>query len=213
MEVDKIVEIVKAKILELDQDKNETKKIPIEASGRHVHISESDAEKLFGKVYTLKKLKDLSQPGQYACEERVRVVGPKGVIDGVIILGPYRGKTQVELSITDARILGVKPTLRESGDIDGTPGILIMSGEKFIRIEEGVIVAKNHIHMTFADSKKFNVRDKELVKVQIKNTRRPLIFQDVLVRVNDNFKLNMHIDYDEANCCMLSKDSYGEIIW
>nr|WP_307775490.1 phosphate propanoyltransferase [uncultured Cetobacterium sp.] len=213
MEVDKIVEIVKAKILELDQDKNETKKIPIEASGRHVHISESDAEKLFGKGYTLKKLKDLSQPGQYACEERVRVVGPKGVIDGVIILGPYRGKTQVELSITDARILGVKPTLRESGDIDGTPGILIMSGEKFIRIEEGVIVAKNHIHMTFADSKKFNVRDKELVKVQIKNTRRPLIFQDVLVRVNDNFKLNMHIDYDEANCCMLSKDSYGEIIW
>ncbi len=213
MEVDKIVEIVKAKILELDQDKNETKKIPIEASGRHIHISESDAEKLFGKGYTLKKLKDLSQPGQYACEERVRVVGPKGVIDGVIILGPYRGKTQVELSITDARILGVKPTLRESGDIDGTPGILIMSGEKFIRIEEGVIVAKNHIHMTFADSKKFNVRDKELVKVQIKNTRRPLIFQDVLVRVNDNFKLNMHIDYDEANCCMLSKDSYGEIIW
>lgn len=209
MEVDKIVEIVKAKVLELNLEKN---KIPIEASGRHIHISKEDCEKLFGKDYTLTKMKELSQPGQFACEERVRLVGPKGMIESVIILGPFRKETQVELSITDARILGVKPILRESGDTNNTPGIIIINKDKAIAIDQGVIIAKNHIHMTNLDAKKLNVKDKDLVNVKVKNSLRAIIFQDVLIRVNDNFKLNMHIDYDEANACMLTKDSYGEIL-
>lgn len=208
IELDKMVEIVKAKLLEI----NNEQKIPVEASGRHIHISKEDAEILFGKGCNLTKLKDLSQPGQYACEERVKLVGPKGIIEGVIVLGPFRNETQIELSITDARILGVKPILRESGNIENTPGIIVVYKDRCISLKKGVIIAKNHIHMDTLDSIKLNVKDKDLVDVQIKNSQRPIIFKDVLVRVNDNFKLNMHIDYDEANSCMLGKDSYGEIV-
>ena len=208
IELDKMVEIVKAKLLEI----NNEQKIPVEASGRHIHISKEDAEILFGKGCNLTKLKDLSQPGQYACEERVKLIGPKGIIEGVIVLGPFRNETQIELSITDARILGVKPILRESGNIENTPGIIVVYKDRCISLKKGVIIAKNHIHMDTLDSIKLNVKDKDLVDVQIKNSQRPIIFKDVLVRVNDNFKLNMHIDYDEANSCMLGKDSYGEIV-
>ncbi|WP_367271781.1 phosphate propanoyltransferase [uncultured Cetobacterium sp.] len=208
MELDKMVEIVKAKLLEI----NNEQKIPVEASGRHIHISKEDAEILFGKGCNLTKLKDLSQPGQYACEERVKLIGPKGIIEGVIVLGPFRNETQIELSITDARILGVKPILRESGNIENTPGIIVVYKDRCISLKKGVIIAKNHIHMDTLDSIKLNAKDKDLVDVQIKNSQRPIIFKDVLVRVNDNFKLNMHIDYDEANSCMLGKDSYGEIV-
>nr|WP_297407225.1 phosphate propanoyltransferase [uncultured Cetobacterium sp.] len=208
IELDKMVEIVKAKLLEI----NNEQKIPVEASGRHIHISKEDAEILFGKGCNLTKLKDLSQPGQYACEERVKLIGPKGIIEGVIVLGPFRNETQIELSITDARILGVKPILRESGNIENTPGIIVVYKDRCISLKKGVIIAKNHIHMDTLDSIKLNAKDKDLVDVQIKNSQRPIIFKDVLVRVNDNFKLNMHIDYDEANSCMLGKDSYGEIV-
>lgn len=205
MEIDKIVELVKKQL------ENYTKtKIPIEASGRHVHLSTKDAEILFGKEYKFTPIKELSQPGQFACKERVRLVGPKGVIEGVVILGPVRDKTQVELSLTDTRILGVKGVVKISGDIKGTPGILITNQDKILNLSEGVIVARNHIHMTPEDAKMMNVVDKQLVKVKV-YSKRPLIFEDVLIRVTEKSKFAMHIDYDEANACLLEKDSYGVI--
>lgn len=204
MELSKIIELVQKELNKIDN------KIPIEASGRHIHLSQKDSEILFGKDYNFTVVKELSQPGQFACKERVRLVGPKGIIEGVVVLGPVRNKTQVELSLTDARILGVKGTLRISGDILNTPGLIITNGENILKLEEGVIVAKNHIHMTPVDAEKFNVKDGELVKVKV-YSERPLIFEDVIIRVTEKSKLAMHIDYDEANACMLSKESYGEI--
>lgn len=204
MELSKIIELVHKELNKIDN------KIPIEASGRHIHLSQKDSEILFGKDYNFTIIKELSQPGQFACKERVRLVGPKGIIEGVVVLGPVRNKTQVELSLTDARILGVKGMLRISGDILNTPGLIITNGENMLKIEEGVIVAKNHIHMTPVDAEKFNVKDGELVKVKV-YSERPLIFEDVVIRVTEKSKLAMHIDYDEANACMLSKESYGEI--
>lgn len=204
MEIDKIVELVKEKLLEKNS-------IPVEASGRHIHLGLKDVEKLFGKDYNFNILKELSQPGQFAYKERVRLIGPKGVIDGAIILGPSRKETQVELSVTDCRVLGVEPTLRDSGDVLGTPGIFISNGDKLIKLEEGVIVARKHIHMDEKDGIKLGVKDKEVVDVKITGGR-PTIFQEVLVRINNSFKLSMHIDYDEANACMLNKDSKGFII-
>lgn len=209
MELDEIVKIVK-KNIEIELSKN-TKKIPIEGSGRHIHLSEEDAEYLFGSNYNFTKTKDLSQPGQFAVKERVRLIGPKGVIEGVVILGPFRNKTQVEISITDARSLGINPTIRESGDILNTPGIIVTNGDKMLSLKEGVIVAKNHIHMNEEEAKTFNVKDKELVDIQVLNSLRPIIFKDVLIRVNKNFSLAMHIDYDEANACALSKETFGVI--
>lgn len=208
MEIDEIVKIIKKQILE---ECSKKQKIRVEASGRHIHLSKEDAEKLFGVGYEFQVLKELSQPGQYAYKERVRLIGPKGIIDGVVILGPCRNKTQVELSVTDTRALGIEPVLRESGDIDKTPGIYISNLDKMIKIDSGVIVAKNHIHMTEKDAEKLNLKDRQLVKVKILNTLRPVIFEDVIVRVNNNFDLSVHLDYDEANACLLNKDSYGEI--
>lgn len=205
MEIDKIVELVKKQL----ESYNKTR-IPIEASGRHIHLSENDAETLFGKGYKFTPVKELSQPGQFACKERVRLIGPKGVIEGVVILGPVREKTQIELSLTDARILGVKGMIRLSGDIKGTPGILITNQDKMLNLSEGVIVARNHIHMTPQDAAVMNVTDRQLVKVKV-FSKRPLIFEDVMIRVTESSKFAMHIDYDEANACLLEKDSYGVI--
>lgn len=207
MEIDKIVELVKKQL-----ENYEKKRIPIEASGRHVHLSEKDAELLFGKGYKFTAVKELSQPGQFACKERVRLVGPKGVIEGVVILGPLREKTQVEISMTDAKILGIKGMVRLSGDTNETPGILVTNYDKILNLNEGVIVAKNHIHMTPEDAERMNVKDKQLVKVKVKVfSKRPLIFEDVIIRVTSKSKFSMHIDYDEANACLLEKDSYGVI--
>lgn len=204
MELSKLIELVQTEL------NKATKKIPIEASGRHIHLSQKDSEILFGKDYKFTVIKELSQPGQFACKERVRLVGPKGVIEGVVVLGPERNKTQVELSLTDARLLGIKGVLRISGDINNTPGIIVTNGENILKLDEGVIVAKNHIHMTPEDAKNYNVKDGELVKIKV-YSERPLIFEDVVIRVTKKSKLAMHIDYDEANACMLAKDSYGEI--
>lgn len=209
-ELDNLVELIKEKIMANLDGKKDIKKIPIEGSGRHVHLSKEDMEKLFGENYKFTVLKELSQPGQVAYKERVRLIGPKGVIEGVVILGPAREKTQVELSLTDGRLLGVKGVLRESGKIENTPGIILSNGKNFLEIKEGVIVAKNHIHMNEEEAKELNVKDKDLVKIKV-HSERPVIFEDVLIRVNKNFKLSMHIDYDEGNSCMLDKDSYGVI--
>lgn len=185
--------------------------IEVEASGRHIHLSKKDKEALFGKGYELKKVKDLSQPGQYVCEERVSVVGSKGILSKVVILGPEREETQVEITLTDAVALGVKAPIRQSGEIQDTEGVVISSGENKIKLEKGVIVAKRHIHLTPEDAQKFHVQDGEIVKVKVFG-ERPLIFEDTVVRVNKNFKTVIHIDYDEANACGYKKGGYGFIL-
>lgn len=190
---------------------NKDNEFMVEASGRHVHLSKEHLEYLFGVGYELTKAKDLSQPGQYAAKERVRVIGPKGEFSNVVILGPCRDFSQVELSLTDCRDLGIKGVLRESGKIENTPGILLGVGDNYLRLEEGAIVAKRHIHMTPDDAKNLNVNDGELVKVRVQG-ERPLIFDDVLIRVKESFKLSMHIDYDEANACGFKNGVKGSIV-
>ena len=183
----------------------------VETSARHVHVSQEHLEILFGKGYELTKKKDLSQPGQYACEERVKVVGPKGEL-AVTILGPFRPADQVELSFTDARTLGLKAVpVRESGDVAGTPGLKLVGPAGETDMAEGTIVAKRHIHMTPADAENLGVSDKEIVKVKL-DTARPLIFDDVVVRVSEKFALAMHIDTDECNAAAAFGAVYGEIV-
>lgn len=185
--------------------------IPVEASGRHIHLSRADADILFGEGYQFTKVKDLSQPGQYACKERVTVTGPKGSIQNVIVLGPERKQSQMEVSLTDALTLGIKAPVRQSGDIKGSPGVTVSNGSRSVTLDEGIIVAKRHIHMTPEDAKKFNVSDGEIVKVKVSGSR-PVIFEDTVIRVSKNFKTYMHIDYDEANACGYSKESWGIIV-
>ena len=188
------------------QDKS--RKIPIEASGRHVHLSQEHIETLFGPGYELKEKRELSQPGQYQCEERVRLVGPKGVMNNVTILGPKRGNTQVEVSMTDALVLGIKPPINESGDLTGASDVYITYKDKIVALKQGVIVAKRHIHMTPEDAERMGVENSQIVSVEVRS-KRPVILQDVTVRVSPNFRLNMHIDYDEANSCAYENGVYG----
>ena len=183
-------------------------KFMIETSARHVHVSQADLEVLFGKGYELTPKKDLSQPGQFACEERVTIVGAKKELARVSILGPVRKDTQVELSATDCRSIGLDIAVRESGVIDGTPGCKIVGPAGEIEISEGVIVAKRHIHMTPADAEKFGVKDKEIVSVKAESADRSLIFGDVVVRVSDSYALAMHIDTDESNAALGVKEGY-----
>ncbi len=187
--------------------------ILMEASGRHVHLSREDINTLFGYNYKLTPVKDLSQPGQFACEERVTIKGPKNAIHNVVVLGPERSKSQVEVSLTDALTLGIKVPVRLSGDIKETPGIKITNPNSGVTIEikEGLIVAKRHIHITPEDAKRFCVSNGDSVKVKVFG-ERPVIFEDVDIRVDKNFSTAMHIDYDEANACGLRKDSKGLII-
>lgn len=185
-------------------------KVLVETSARHVHLSQEAIDTLFGKGYTLTNKKDLSQPGQFACEEKVEVIGPKGSLK-MSILGPARPASQVEISLSDARTLGVKAPVRESGDIAGTPGCTIKVGDNTVEISEGIIVAKRHIHFTPEEAAAAGVTDKEIVKVKI-DAGRPLIFDDVVVRVNKNFSAAMHIDTDECNAAGAAGEVYGEIL-
>lgn len=187
-------------------------KFIIETSARHIHVSQADLEILFGEGYQLTKKKDLSQPGQYVTNERVAVVGPKSQFPAVSILGPVRPSTQVEISATDARAIGVVAPIRESGDTVGSGACKIVGPAGEIEINEGVIVAKRHIHMTTADAEKLGVSDKEIVSVKVDTDGRALIFGDVVVRVNDSFGLAMHIDTDEANACSATPATMGEIV-
>ena len=183
----------------------------VEASGRHVHLSRKELDALFGTGYELTKAKDLSQPGQYASKERLTVVGPKGAFHNVVILGPVRKESQVEVSLTDCLQLGVKDPIRESGDIEGTPGIVLVNGDKSVSLDKGLIVAKRHVHMTPEDAEKIGVKNHDIVKVKVEGAR-PLIFDDVVIRVSPKFATYMHIDYDEANACGFSKGIRGRII-
>ena len=187
-------------------------KFIVETSARHVHVSKEDLETLFGKGYELTPKKNLSQPGQFACTERVAVVGPKSSFPAVSILGPVRPATQVEISASDARSIGVSAPIRESGDIEGSGACKIVGPCGEIEIDKGVIVAKRHIHMTPADAEKYGVKDKDIVSVKLDTADRSLIFGDVVVRVSDKFALAMHIDTDESNAAMAVPGTMGEIV-
>ena len=184
----------------------------VETSARHVHVTAETLAVLFGEGHALTNKKDLSQPGQFACEERIDVVGPKNTLKNVSILGPIRPADQVELSATDARSIGIAAPIRESGDVAGTPGCKLVGPCGEVEIKEGVIVAKRHIHMTPADAATFGVQDKQIVWVKIDTDGRKAILGDVVVRVSEKFKLAMHIDTDESNAVSCARDQMGEII-
>ena len=188
------------------------KKVLVETSARHIHVSLEALETLFGKGYQLTNKKYLSQPGQFACEEKLVVVGPKGSLK-MSILGPTRPSTQVEISLTDARTIGVKAPIRESGDIAGSAGCKLVNPENGAEYEisEGVIVAKRHIHLTPEAAAEMGVSDKEIVSVKI-DSERSTVFGDVVVRVSEKFAPAMHIDTDEANAACAFGEIYGEIV-
>jgi putative phosphotransacetylase len=190
----------------------ENNKILVEISARHAHVSEEHLAILFGEGYKLTPKKDLSQPGQFACEERVDLVGERGTLKNVTILGPTRPFSQVEITATEARTLGVKALIRESGLIDGTFGCTLVGPKGSVVLDKGVIVAKRHIHVTPTEAAAFGVSDKEIIMVKVTSDDRSLIYGDVVVRVSEKFAAAMHIDTDEANAAGLSGAVFGEII-
>jgi putative phosphotransacetylase len=198
-------------LVELLVDKVMLEFIEVEASGRHVHLNRAAINQLFGLDYQLTKARPLSQPGQFVCKERVAIEGPKGRIENVVVLGPERKESQVEVSLTDAVALGVKAPTRESGNISGTPSIKLTANFAEIQLPFGLIVAKRHVHMSLKDARRFKVSDQELVQVQVFG-ERPVIFDDVLIRASDNFRTYMHIDYDEANACGCTTGTLGRIM-
>ena len=187
--------------------------VVVEISARHVHVSQEDLETLFGKGYELTVKKMLSQPGQFACEERVKVIGTKGEFPAVSILGPTRKDTQVEISLTDARSIGVDAPVRESGDIEGSGSCKLVGPAGEIELEKGVIAAKRHIHATTNDAKEMGLENGEIVSVEIPSANgRNLVFSDVVVRVSDSYALAMHIDTDESNAAGMKPNTIGRII-
>ncbi len=187
------------------------KEVKVEISARHVHVTEQTLETLFGKGHKLTPKKDLSQPGQFACEEKVEIVGEKGSLKASI-LGPCRPEDQVEVSLTDARALGVKAPIRESGDVKGSGSCRLVGPCGEVELKEGVIAAKRHIHMTVADGERYGIADKQIVKVKIPTEGRALIFDDVVARVSDKYALAMHIDTDEANAAAVPGSCTGIIL-
>ena len=188
------------------------KTVLVETSARHVHVTQEALEILFGEGYELTKKKDLSQPGQFACEERVQVIGEKSSFPAVSLLGPVRNACQVEISASDARSIGVKAPVRESGDIAGSGACKLVGPKGEVELKEGVIVAKRHIHMTPADAEKYGLEDKQVVSVRIDSEERSLVFADTVVRVNPNFALAMHIDTDESNAVLAPAGTMGIIL-
>ena len=187
--------------------------ILVETSARHVHVTEEQIEILFGKGAKLTNKKDLSQPGQFACNERVEVVGPKKSIANISILGPARAAAQVEVSATDARTLGIDAPIRESGDIEGTPGCKLIGPCGEVELDKGVIVAKRHAHLDPATAEKFGVADKQIISIKVDSGKgRALVFGDVVCRVSPKFAPAVHIDTDESNAACAFGTVYGEII-
>ena len=184
--------------------------IIVETSARHIHVTEEDFKVLFGEGATLTHKKDLSQPGQYACEEMVEVVGPKGSTK-MRVLGPTRPESQVEVSLADARGLGLAVPVRQSGDVEGTPGCKLVGPKGEVELERGVIVASRHIHMSLEDAENFGVKDKDIVSVQTQG-ERALLFNNVLVRANSAFKLEMHVDLEEGNAAGVKNGDLVELV-
>jgi putative phosphotransacetylase len=189
----------------------DVKGIPIGISNRHVHLSQADLDTLFGSHAELTKFKDLSQPGQFAAEQKVTLVGPKGVIENVRILGPARNTTQVEISVSDCFRLGVRAPIRSSGDLAGSAGVTLVGPKGSVTLKEGVIIAERHIHMDPASAAIFGVKDGDRVNVRTTGSRA-LTFSEVLVRVSDKYTLEMHVDIDEANAALLKNGDIVEIV-
>ena len=183
--------------------------VPVEASGRHVHVTADQAAALFGHGLTPDR--PLSQPGQFLARERVTVVGPKGEFRNVAVLGPARREGQVEISLTDGKSLGIVPPVRLSGDVKDSPGCILKGEKGSVELQQGVIAARRHIHLTPADGKLLGVADKQVVKLQV-FTDRPLIFEDTVVRISPDFQRAAHLDYDETNACGFAKGDLGRII-
>ena len=183
--------------------------VELEASGRHVHVTKEQAQRLFGHSLTPKR--PLSQPGQFLANERVTVIGPKGQFENVAVLGPERKEAQVEISLTDGRTLGILPPVRLSGDVQGSPGAVLKGPRGRVEIPQGVIAAQRHIHMAPQDAAKMGVKDKQTVRLQV-FTQRPLIFDEVQVRVSPDFATFVHLDYDEANACGFQNGDLGRIL-
>ena len=183
--------------------------IPLEASGRHVHVTKEQALTLFGHPLTPKR--PLSQPGQYLANERVSVKGPKGEFHNVAVLGPERKEAQVEISLTDGRVLGIQPPVRLSGDVKGSPGATLVGPKGTVKLQQGVLAAQRHIHVTPEDGKRLGLQDKQIVKLQV-FTQRPVVFDDVMVRIHKDFATYVHLDYDEANACGMEPGDLGRII-
>lgn len=183
--------------------------VPLEASGRHVHLTEAQAVTLFGHKLTPKR--PLSQPGQFLANERVTVIGPKGEFTNVAVLGPERKEAQVEISLTDGKTLGLTPPVKLSGDVTDSPGAVLKGEQGTVTLERGVIAARRHIHLTPEKAKQFGVKDKQVVKLQV-YTDRPLVFGDTVVRVSPKFADFVHLDYDEANACGFRQGDLGRIL-
>lgn len=183
--------------------------VPMEASGRHVHLTKEQAVTLFGHGLTPER--PLSQPGQYLSRERVTVIGPKGEFRNVAVLGPERREAQVEISLTDGKTLGLQPPIRLSGDVKSSPGCTLAGPSGQVKLTQGVIAAQRHIHLTPEDGRRFGVADKQVVRLQT-FTNRPVVFDDVVVRISPDFSAAVHLDYDEANACGFRKGDLGRIL-
>ncbi len=211
MEVSKLEEVLNEIMIILNKRKGENREIPVGISNRHIHLQTEHVERLFGEGYILEKIKDLSQKGQYACKELVTLCGPKGCIEKVRVLGPERKKTQVELSVGDCRILGIETCIRLSGDISGTASLTIVGPKGSVQIEEGAIVSQRHIHMTINDAQEFNVHDGEEVAIEILGERGGIL-KNTIVRVDESFTLECHLDTEEANALGINSKTKIKII-
>ncbi len=198
MDIDTLAEAVLAQLF-----------VPVEASGRHVHVTEAQAQVLFG--HNLTPSRPLSQPGQYLAKERVTILGPKGEFQNVAVLGPERKEAQVEISLTDSKTLGITPPIRPSGGTAGSPGATLIGPQGQVKLDKGVMAAQRHIHLSPAEGQRFGVKDKQIVSLQVFGSR-PVIFQEVLVRIHPEYRAAAHLDYDEANACGFHKSGFGRII-
>lgn len=206
METEKFVKMITQMVVDKMKD-IESYKIPIGVSNRHIHVSQKDLDKLFGEGYNLTKKGELKQPGQFAANETVTIRGPKGEFENVRILGPVREESQVEISITDSFRLGVRPPIKESGQLENTPGLEIIGPKGTVEIPQGTIIALRHIHMTPEQAVKIGVKDKDVVEVESFGERQGVL-GNVLIRVSDKYSLEMHVDVDEANACSLKNNDF-----
>jgi putative phosphotransacetylase len=206
-----IIELIERTVMETLGQMDHPDLIPIGVSNRHVHLSPEAVDRLFGSRDALTKLKDLSQPGQFACNETITLIGPKGKIDRVRILGPARGETQVEISLFDGFALGITPPVRDSGDIEGTPGITIQGPRGQLTLNKGVICASRHIHMHTSDAARLGVENGQRVSVRIDGPRG-IVLDNVLIRSSEKYRLEMHIDLDEANAGNVKNGQTGVLL-
>ncbi|CAG9608749.1 phosphate propanoyltransferase [Pseudoneobacillus rhizosphaerae] len=211
MDQKELVQLIREVTIRALANNQTTLEVPIAVSNRHIHLSKEHVERLFGRNYQLNKWKDLSQPGQFASKETVTLIGPKGKLEKVRVLGPARGDTQIEISLFDGYTLGITPPIRDSGDIDGTPSVNIQGPRGQLKVDQGLICAARHIHMNPDDATRFQVTNGQRVQVKVTG-QRGVIFENVLIRVSPKYKLEMHIDVDEANAAQIKNGQWGVLI-